>query len=93
MKIPGNGLDALSVMLTTAVPKEKPSYPTTTLVVGSEPPANLVGIINTSLHDLTGQLAPPEHLGEVDLSDGYSIVLAMGESLLLGLDQTGLRYI
>ena len=91
VQLHSNGSNAGSVMLTTAIPQVKPSYPAASLVVHDESLTNLFETIRPSLQKLTGLLAPVENLLKVDLNDKYGIVLAMGESLLFELDEIGFR--
>lgn len=76
------GVSVASVMMTTAVTEEKPSYLETSLVVANELHTHLVDAIRPLLRNLTGQVISVERLLEVDLNNKYGIVLAMGEPLL-----------
>ena len=81
-----------SVMVTTAITEESPSYPATSVIVGDEPYTDLFEIMRPSLHELTGQLVPTARLLEVDLNDKYGIVLAMENSFLSSIDEIGLKH-
>ena len=91
VQLQGNGPTVESVMVTTAISKEKPRYPVVSLVTYDQPLTNLAETISRSLQKLTGLLAPVENFLKVDLKDGYGIVLAMGESSLLKLDEVGFK--
>lgn len=91
VQVHGNGPSVGSVMLTTAIPKEKPTYPATSVVVCDKTSTKLAEAIRPSLHHLTGQLAPVENVLEVDLNEKYGIVLAMEESILSGFDEIGFK--
>lgn len=81
-----------SVMLTKAIAQGKPSYPAVSLIIHDDPLTNLLETIRPSLHKLTGLPVPVRNLLEVDLSDKYGIVLAMGGSVLSELDEAGFRH-
>lgn len=91
VQLRGNGPTVESVMVTTAIPKEKPRYPAVSLLTYDKSLTNLGETVSQSMHSLTSLLAPMENLLEVDLKDKYGIVLAMGESLLLKLDEVGFK--
>ncbi len=80
-----------SVMVTSAISKEKPIYPAASVVICDEHHKGLGETVSRSLQDLTGFLAPVENLLEVDLNDKYGVVLAMGEPMLFNLDEAGFR--
>ncbi len=80
-----------SVMVTSAISKAKHTYPAASVVICDKHHEDLGETISRSLQNLTGFLAPVENLLEVDLNDKYGVVLAMGESMLFNLDETGFR--
>lgn len=91
VQLHGDGHIVESVMLATAIPKEKPSYPAASLLVCDEAFIGLGETIGRSLHKRTGLPASVGKLLEVDLSDKYGILLAMDEPLLSELDEIGFR--
>ena len=74
-------------MLTTAITKEESGYPEISLIVSNEPYTHLVDTIRPLIQNLTGQNTHVERLLEVDLTQKYGIVLAMGEPLLSSFDE------
>lgn len=92
IQLHGDGYIVESVMLTTAIPEEKPSYPAASLLICDKALKYLGETIGRSLQKRSGLPAPIENILEVDLNDKYGIVLAMGESLLSELDESGFRH-
>ena len=82
-----------SVMVTSAIPKDKPTNPAASVLICDARHMDLGETTSRSLQNLTGLLAPVKDLLGVDLNDKYGIVLAMGESMLFNLDETGFRRI
>ncbi len=91
VQLHGSGPMMQSVMVTSAIPKENPTYPAASVLICDARHKDLGETTSRSLQNLTGLLAPVEDLLGVDLNDKYGIVLAMGESMLFNLDETGLR--
>ena len=90
-QVHANGLSVASVMVATAVTKQKSRYPEISLVVSNEPYTHLVDAIRPQFQNLTGQATPVERLLEVDLNNKYGIVLAMEEPSLSSLDEIGFK--
>lgn len=86
-QVHGNPVSEASVMLTTAITQQKPSYPEACLIVLDQPHTGLVDAIRPELQTLTGKGAPVERFLEVDLNNKYGIVLAMGESPFPNLNE------
>ena len=94
IQLHGDGYIVESVMLTTAIPEERPSCPEASLLICDKVFKNsgeTIRTISRSLHKRTSLPAPVESILEVDLNNKYGIVLAMGESLLFELDESGFK--
>ncbi|KAL8676982.1 MAG: hypothetical protein Q9186_006557 [Xanthomendoza sp. 1 TL-2023] len=82
----------VSVMLTTALTEKKPVIPAVGVVqprLGNDEP--LINILSGLLSSRSGQALSAGQLLEADLTDRYTIVVAMDDSIWLDMNETALR--
>lgn len=83
-----------SVMITSAVDKKSPVYPTPTLITCNGLRTGIEKSLCSALGELTGsQLPPTKMIYEATLIDGFGIVLAFEDPILAELDETCFHHI
>ena len=91
VQIRGSGPSIASVMLTTAISEQVPTYPEISIVVCKEVDENLLRTVHSSMHGLIAQQASVQGLLEADLTDRHAVVLALEDPFLSEADEGALK--